>query len=856
MLDPMTASRLLLVALPAAFLVLVSSLSSAAAPSVDDDDRVVLHGNVHPLARAELDAGPAPAGLPMQRMILTLRLRPGTEADLQRLLVEQQDPASPNFHRWLTPAQFGARFGATSADIARTTAWLAAHGLTVERIAQGRTWIDFSGTAADVGGAFRTEIHDFVVARRRHHANVSDPTLPRALAPVVAGVVSLHDFGRHAAHRDLRPLGGDPSQPDYTSSSGGHYLAPGDFTTIYDVDPLYQSGIDGTGEAVAIVGRTHPPAADWSTFRSYMGLPDEPLQLIVNGPDPGDLGTDEDSEADLDVEWAGAVARNATIVLVVSASTAATDGVDLSAQYIVDNDVAPVMSTSFTSCEQAMGTSENAFWSNLWSQAAAEGITSLVASGDSGASGCDAGSTTTGSGAAVNGLASTPYDVAVGGTQFDEGTGSFWSATNSSDFASATGYIPEDAWNESGSAPSCPPGDACEQLWSSGGGRSTLYHKPSWQVAAGVPADGKRDVPDVALNAAGSHDGYLLALKGQFYAIGGTSAASPSFAGLVALAVQRTGQRQGNANPRLYQLGAAQYGSTGASVFHDILAGSNTVPGVSGFACGTGYDLATGLGSVDAHALVDAWVAASVGTPTPTATPTATATPAGGASATPTSSSFPPASATPMSTVVTSTPTPLPIPVCAATPESHCSTPLPLRPAGVLSVVDQTLGNRETLSWTWLHGPSTTVADFGDPLTTDAYELCMYDGSSSLVMHAVVPAGGLCPSAVPTARSRRTVQQRPCWTETSTGFRYHNNAAAPLGVTQLLLRAGSSPGTARISLSGRGVNLEMPLFPLAQPLIVQLQNSSGRCWSASYTPPAQANTAGPPAKFRAKADVE
>jgi subtilase family serine protease len=330
-----------------------------------------------------------------------------------------------------------------------------------------------------------------------------------------------------------------------------------------------------------------------------MGLSVNPPQVIVNGSDPGDLGADEDGEADLDVEWSGAVAKNATIKFVVSKSTNSTDGIDLSAQYIVENNLAPVMSVSFGDCEAQMGTTENAFYNNLWMQAATQGISVFVASGDSGAAGCSSADATTGSGLGVNGLASTPYNVAVGGTEFNEGSGSYWNSSNGSGDTSAKSYIPEVTWNESSSSGS----DA--GLWSSGGGVSILYTKPSWQVAPGVSSDGMRDVPDVALTTA-SHDAYMVVTQGQLEAIAGTSAASPSFAGIMALIVQKYG-RQGNPNIRLYPLAKLQYNGSGVTAFHDITSGNNSVPGVVGYSAGTGYDKVTGLGSVDANALVANW---------------------------------------------------------------------------------------------------------------------------------------------------------------------------------------------------------------------------------------------------------
>jgi subtilase family serine protease len=562
---------------------------------IDNRDTVVLRGNVHPLARPKYDWGATEPTLQMERIILTLRLSEGKKAELDRLLTQLHDPASPNFHHWLTPVEFGSRFGPSSEDIDAITGWLVSSGFVVDEVAKGRLWINFSGSVADVERAFHTQIHDYYVNGKLHHANDRDPSIPRGLSGLVAGVVSLHDFRLKMMNTGARQV-----QPDYTNGST-HYLSPGDFAIIYDLNPLYSAEINGSGQKIAIVGRTHPSTAvsDWATFRSTMGLPANTPTIIVNGTDPGDLGFDEDTEADLDVEWSGAVAKNASILFVTSASTASTDGVDLSAQYIVNNNLAPVMSTSFSECEADLGTSENNFYNSLWEQAALQGITPFVSSGDSGAADCYAASDSEAGGLGVNGLASTPYNVAVGGTEFDEGSGNYWNTANGSGDVSAVSYIPEVAWNESGDEP------GGSDLWSTGGGASTKYKKPAWQAATGVPTGNHRYVPDVALSAA-AHDGYLTEIQGSLYTVSGTSASSPSFAGLMALVVQDTGKPQGNANSFLYQMGNTQYGSGGSAVFHDITSGNNSVPGVTGYSCTTGYDPVTGLGSVDANAFVNA----------------------------------------------------------------------------------------------------------------------------------------------------------------------------------------------------------------------------------------------------------
>ena len=582
---------------------LFSASASFALPPrvINDKDTITLRGNVHPLARPEFDRGETEASLSMERIILTLRLHAAKQAELDKFLAELHDPASSHFHHWISPEEFNKRFGPASEDVHSITDWLTSHGFTVNEVAKSGAWVNFSGTVATVERAFHTQIHNYYVNGHLYHANSQDPSIPRGLSDLVAGIVSLHNFPRKRMSHSTGPSTQAGIIPEYTSGSN-HYLSPDDFATIYDINPLYVAGIDGSGQSIAIVGRTHPSSSDWITFRSIMGLPANPPQVIVNGPDPGDLGGAEDNEADLDVEWSGAVAINATIMLVTSQSTSATDGVDLSAQYIVNNNLAPVMSTSFGSCESDMGSAENNFYKNLWSQAATQGITSFVASGDAGAADCDVPTDSKGSKRAANGLASTPYNIAVGGTEFNEGSGSYWNAVNGgSGYNSAISYIPETAWNESGNV------TGGSGLWATGGGASTLYAKPAWQISPGVPADGMRDVPDVSLSSA-VHDAYLVETQGALYAIGGTSASSPSLAGLMALIAQKTGQRQGNANNRLYQLGNSQYGTGGVAVFHDITSSGNSVPGVKGYSCTTGFDQATGLGSVDANSLVMNWI--------------------------------------------------------------------------------------------------------------------------------------------------------------------------------------------------------------------------------------------------------
>ncbi len=617
--------------------------------AIDESRRQTLRGNTHPLARSEFDAGPASADLALNRMILVLNQSPEQASALGKLLDAQQDPTSPRYHNWLTPEQFGQQFGASDTDIQTIAAWLQSHGFKITQVAKGKRVVEFSGTASQVADAFHTEIHKYVINGVSHWANSTDPQIPIALTPVVAGVSTLHNFVNapqlKKSGQVFNATSAESGAPQFTSSNGLHALAPADYAVIYNINPLYQQGITGAGTTIAVVGRTNVNPSDLSGFRSAFGLTANIPQVILNGADPGDLGSDEEAEAILDSEWSGAVATGATVDLVVSASTSTTDGTDLSEEYIIDNNLGDVMTESFGDCEANYTAAQATFYSTLAQQAAAQGITYLVASGDSGAEGCDSPANIVATGpVSPNILASNPYVTAVGGTVFNENNndGNYWRSSNTSPGrASALSYIPEDVWNDSCSVTDC--GSDYASLYASGGGASGYYAKPSWQAGvAGIPNDGARDTPDVSLSASG-HDPYLVCIDGScpnrsgrysFSGYSGTSAATPSFAGIMALIVQKTASRQGQANYRLYKLAATENLSScnasstagqslAACIFNDVTNGDNSVPGEAGYGtlsaqyqAGIGYDLATGLGSVNVTNLATGWnEAIPVGTP-------------------------------------------------------------------------------------------------------------------------------------------------------------------------------------------------------------------------------------------------
>jgi subtilase family serine protease len=419
----------------------VLSLGTLAAPqdrivqAMEAGDNRALEGNVHRFLDPEFDQGRAAPTMMLRRMVLTFKPSDKQQADLDALLSEQQNPLSPYYHQWLTPEQYAKRFGLSEADVAKVVEWLQARGFSVEEQARSRTYVAFSGTAAQVESTFGTAIHRYLVRGESHYANVSDPSLPAALSDVVLAIRGLNDF-RPRARAVLRKT----VHPDFTSSvSGNHFLAPDDFATIYNVRPLYNMGIDGSGQKVAVMGQTDLIMADIASFRSASGLPaNTPTVVLVPGSqDPG-VVNDDLGEADLDVEWAGAVARNATIIYVNS-----KNGAFDSMQYAVSQNVAPVISISYGDCEPNFSTSEINSLVSMGQQANAQGQTIVGPSGDSGAADCDYPTSPTATvksaihGLAVDIPAALPYVTGAGGTTFNEGSGSFWNSTNNSANGSA-----------------------------------------------------------------------------------------------------------------------------------------------------------------------------------------------------------------------------------------------------------------------------------------------------------------------------------------------------------------------------------------------------------------------------------
>ena len=573
--------------------------------AVDSARRTSLVGHVHPQARAEFDRGAADPTRVLDGMSVTLRPSAAQQSDLDQLLAAQQDPASPNYHRWLTPEQFADRFGASTQDIARLIAWLEQQNLKVTSVARAHNSIAFTGTVAQVERAFQIQIHRFDINGESHIANTTEPSIPQALAPVVAGVRGLNDFRLKPM---LKPRGAVPASasPEYTSSKGNHYISPDDFRTIYDLKPLYNAGVNGSGQTMVVAGQTQINLSDIEQFRTQFGLPaNDPRPILVpNTVNPG-ISSNDLAEADLDLEWSGAVAPDASITFVYSSD------VMTSIQYAIDQNLAPVISTSYGSCEPQTPKADALTFRTWAQQANAEGITWFAAAGDSGGADCISGTSTANAGLAVDVPAAIPEVTGLGGTEFNETSGQYWSSTNNAGSGSALSYIPETVWNDS----------TAGNPAAGGGGTSVYFTEPTWQTGAGVPNNHARNVPDVSLAASADHDGFLVYTGGSLQVYGGTSIAAPSFAAIAVLlnqVVVSNGAQStpglGNMNPKLYSLA-----QTTPSAFHDTTAGNNIVtvtcsarsracvPGSYGYSAGVGYDQASGLGSVDAANLVNAW---------------------------------------------------------------------------------------------------------------------------------------------------------------------------------------------------------------------------------------------------------
>lgn len=622
---------------------------------IDESKLVRLANNTRPEASAANDQGPVADDFALPHMLLQLKRSPESDAALLKEIADLQNPSSPSYHQWLTPQQFAQSYGVSSADVDTVTNWLKSHGFTVNGVNETGLFIDFSGTAAQVREAYHTQIHKLNVDGAEHFANMTDPMIPAALQPAVEGVVALHNFfpKPQLIHKNQAKV-----IPNYTYTTPNgtfHALVPGDLATIYNLNPAFAAGYTGKGQSIMVVEDTYLySTTDFTVFRKTFGLtrpyPSGTLTQVspagsITCTNPGFQGTQgqpgfgDDGEAAIDVEWATAAAPNATIILAACTDTTAFGGL-IALENTLNGSAAAlpsVVSISYGEAEAANGAANNAAYNSAYQQAVTEGVSIFVSSGDELAASDDGGNTST-HGIGISGFASTPYNVAVGGTDFgytankiDPAT--YFSSTNSNTYSSALSYIQEIPWNNSCGngllapflapllgTPSDPQAFCNTTIANNDGFRNAVggsggpsgcatgapstrgvvsgtcagYAKPSFQSVFGNPADGVRDIPDVALFASnGFWDAYYVVcwsdpntnpnVGGGFTCngapstwagFGGTSVSSPIMAGIQALINQKTGSRWGNPNTVYYELANTEFGADGGSA---SACNSNTV---------------------------------------------------------------------------------------------------------------------------------------------------------------------------------------------------------------------------------------------------------------------------------------
>jgi subtilase family serine protease len=640
----MTASRFTPALLFAALL--LSAIPSQAqepqarlAAPIVNTSRATLAGSQPPRARLARDLGAVDSSTPLQSITMHFSRSAQQQADLDALIAAQQDPSSPQYHQWLTPADFGVRFGLADADIAKTQTWLQSQGFTVLSVSPSRNSITFSGTASTVASAFGAPLHRYSLNGENHIAPSADLTLPAALAGIVSDVRNLSDF-RPRPH--VRYGNGALYKPNFTSSqTGNHFLTPGDIAVIYDIKAAYNAGYNGSGVTIAVMGQSAIVNTDITKFQTAIGQTAKaPTSILVPNTGSSAVFSGDESESDLDLEYATGMAPGATIDFIYVGSNATSSVFD-SLTWAIQNRIAPILNISYGECEPALGQANFTSMNALLQQAAAQGQTVVSASGDDGSTDCYGASNdvATEEALAVDFPSSSQFVTSVGGTEFTaaavaSGNNQFFSASSGSDVVvSALSYIPETAWNDdSASFPTAP-------LSAGGGGASIFSPAPTWQTGVpGIPSGSTmRLVPDISLDASPNNASYAYCTSdtsgwasGQqgsctsglrdsssqdLTAAGGTSFAAPIFSGMVAILSQAKGYTyQGLVNPTLYTL--ASNPTTYASAFHDIVGSGNycnigasfcSPAGAASFNTSIGYDEATGLGSIDLNNLLAAW---------------------------------------------------------------------------------------------------------------------------------------------------------------------------------------------------------------------------------------------------------
>ncbi len=631
------------------------------AEQVNTLERATVKGSHPPQARSENDIGRVAGETKLDGITLVFSRSAEQEADLQTLLASQQDPSSSLYHKWLTPDEFGVRFGMADSDISAVKLWLEQQGFSVDGISRSKSRITFSGTAQQAESAFGTELHYYYVNGIKHFAPNADLTIPVTLSPVVQAVTNLSTFKPHSRVKFHAPQ--RAPKANFTSSqTGNHFLTPKDVATIYNINPAYNAGYTGSGQSIAVVGQSAIVLSDIENFQTAAGFSKkDPTIVLVPNSGTSTVVSGDESESDLDLEYSSTIGRGATVYFVYVGNSPNKSVWD-SISYAVDNKVALIITTSYGACETGLGSSDYGSLNAVLAQAASQGQTVLVPSGDDGSTDCsgEAGLTTAQQQAvAVDFPASSQYVTGMGGTEFPAAdvavtNTTYWEPERSTDIiGSALSYIPEEAWNDDSTSGGLSAG---------GGGVSAFTARPSWQKdVAGIPSGNFRLVPDISLAASPNNVGYLYCSSDtastgvtgscsngfrdssntNLTVAGGTSFGGPIFAGMLSILGQKLNSSGlGVINSTLYTLAANS--ATYASAFHDVTSGNNECiagatlcsgAAVSDYSAGTGYDEATGLGSINFDNLLSAWPSSSTTslTSSVTALSAATAMPTSGA---------------------------------------------------------------------------------------------------------------------------------------------------------------------------------------------------------------------------------
>jgi subtilase family serine protease len=454
---------------------------------IDETQLTTLVGNTRPEAIAENDRGAVSPDFQLDHMLLLLKRAPELESEFEQFIEDQHNPKSANFHKWLSAAEIGERYGLAESDLDAITGWLYAKGFQVNVVYANNMFIDFSGTAGQVENAFHTPIHNYNVDGVDHIANASDPKIPTALAPAMVGVVSLNDFPPRAMHEQIKAAHIDPKSgrevPDYTNGGGYETLVPYDLEVIYNIKPLLTSGISGQGMKIVVLedtnqwncnatnslGACSSTTSDWAIFRNTFGLSRYTAgNLSQENPKPqtgsnnctipttgsgypsGSGINSDDVEASIDVQWASAAAPSASIINAACRDTTVFGGtialLNILSHPNADN--VDVVSMSYGESEESSGATLNASFNTAFQQAVAQGVAIFVSSGDE-----DAASSGARDGITISGWMSSQYDVSVGGLDFADTylgvAGNYWNATNNVFYGSAKSYIMEQPWNDS-----------------------------------------------------------------------------------------------------------------------------------------------------------------------------------------------------------------------------------------------------------------------------------------------------------------------------------------------------------------------------------------------------------------------